>query len=82
MPAYKITASHNPAPDNGYKIYAGDGAQISRVHEPSIEAAIAAVGDPLNVPRVTVRPTTDQVRRYIDAVGQTRRAPAGRPPAG
>lgn len=64
----QITASHNPAPDNGYKIYAGDGAQISRVHEPSIEAAIAAVGDPLNVPRVTVRPTTDQVRRYIDAV--------------
>ncbi|MBE7187254.1 phospho-sugar mutase [Jatrophihabitans endophyticus] len=39
-----VTASHNPAQDNGYKVYAGDGAQIVPPADTEIEAAIHAAG--------------------------------------
>ncbi|MFV8395562.1 phospho-sugar mutase [Corynebacterium hindlerae] len=64
----QITASHNPAGYNGYKVYLSDGRQIDETAERAIEDAIRAVGNPLDIPRVMVRPTTDQLRRYIDDV--------------
>lgn len=64
----QITASHNPAGFNGYKVYFSDGRQIAGPAERAIEAAIRQIEDPLSVPRVMVRATTDQLRRYIDDV--------------
>jgi phosphomannomutase len=39
-----VTASHNPAQDNGYKVYLGDGSQIVPPADAEISAAIDAVG--------------------------------------
>ncbi|MGH9107247.1 MAG: phospho-sugar mutase, partial [Acidimicrobiales bacterium] len=41
-----VTASHNPAPDNGYKVYLGDGAQVIPPHDALIAAAAEASGVP------------------------------------
>jgi phosphomannomutase len=46
-----VTASHNPAADNGYKVYLGDGSQIVPPADVQISAAIDAVGLLADVPR-------------------------------
>jgi phosphomannomutase len=45
-----VTASHNPAADNGYKLYLGDGAQIVPPVDDEVSAAIDAVGPLAGVP--------------------------------
>jgi len=37
-----VTASHNPATDNGYKVYLSDGAQVVPPHDAAIAAAAEA----------------------------------------
>lgn len=46
-----VTASHNPAQDNGYKVYLGDGSQIVPPADADISAAIDAVGPVAEISR-------------------------------
>ena len=65
----QITASHNPAGDNGYKVYMNNGRQLTSSAAREIEALIAQqVPAAVEIPRVTVRPCADQLRRFIDEV--------------
>ncbi len=65
-----VTASHNPAQDNGYKVYLGDGSQIVPPSDAEIAAHIAAVGRVADVPRADTGWTTlndDVLEAYLDA---------------
>ena len=63
-----VTASHNPPRDNGYKVYLGDGSQITPPADEQIAAAIAAVGPLATVPRGTEWETLDDsiLDAYLD----------------
>ena len=58
-----ITASHNPAPDNGYKLYLSDGAQVIPPADAEIEARIASLGPLSRVPVATRQPADHPARR-------------------
>ena len=65
-----VTASHNPAQDNGYKVYLGDGSQIVPPADADIAAHIAQVRNVADVPRASSGWMTlndDLLEAYLDA---------------
>lgn len=79
--AVMITASHNPAGDNGYKVYDRSGSQIIPPADVEIAAAIEAVGWADEVPRSTdnieqVDVTEDYLARAVALID----TPATDPP--
>jgi len=78
-----ITASHNPAADNGYKLYLSDGAQVIPPVDAEIEGRIAALGPLADVPLadlddpLVVRHGDDVAAAYLDAVAGAPAADAG-----
>ena len=65
-----VTASHNPARDNGYKVYLGDGIQIVSPSDAEIASHIARVALVGDVPRSSSGWTTmndDLLEAYLDA---------------
>ncbi|MEY3734524.1 MAG: hypothetical protein RL347_1883, partial [Actinomycetota bacterium] len=63
-----VTASHNPAQDNGLKVYLGDGRQIVPPADGEIAALIDAVGPVSTLPRSDDHLTLgdDIVEQYIE----------------
>jgi phosphomannomutase len=62
-----VTASHNPARDNGYKVYLGDGSQITTPNDTLIAAKIDAVGALADVPLGAVADAETIEESVIDA---------------
>jgi phosphomannomutase len=80
-----ITASHNPAADNGYKLYLSDGAQVIPPADAEIEARMAGLGPLSQVPvadpgsPLVTRQGDEIARAYLDAVAGAAAGPrAGR----
>ncbi len=62
-----ITASHNAARYNGYKVYWGNGAQIIPPHDTGIAAAIAAQGPAVDLPRLPAGEAVERgLRQQLD----------------
>lgn len=65
-----VTASHNPATDNGYKVYLADGAQLVPPADAEIEARIRAVGRVADLPLADEWEVLDDgvVKQYLEAL--------------
>ena len=81
-----ITASHNPAADNGYKLYLSDGAQVIPPVDTEIEERIASLGPLADIPLarlddpLVVRHGDDVAAAYLDAVAGGPHGAAAPPP--
>jgi phosphomannomutase len=77
-----ITASHNPAADNGYKLYLSDGAQVIPPVDGQIEERIAGLGPLAQIPvaaadsPLITRHGDEVARAYLDAVVAMAAGPA------
>lgn len=70
----QITASHNPASDNGYKVYFTGGLQIVAPTDADIERAIAEAPFADEIPRAPVPfGGVSQVRGYVERAATVRR---------
>jgi phosphomannomutase len=63
-----ITASHNPAADNGYKLYLSDGAQVIPPADAEIEKRIAGLGPLSRIP--VAEAGSPLINRYGDEVAE------------
>ena len=77
-----VTASHNPAADNGYKLYLSDGAQVIPPADAEIERLMAGLGPLSQVPvagagsPLITRHGDEVARAYLDAVVAAAAGPA------
>jgi phosphoglucosamine mutase len=70
-----ISASHNPAEDNGIKFFSHDGRKLPDAIEDEIEAAL---GDPAtDAAAGEARPAGDAMERYLDHLVDAALAPLG-----
>jgi phosphomannomutase len=82
-----VTASHNPAADNGYKLYLSDGAQVIPPVDARIEERIAGLGPLAQIPvadansPLITRHGDEVARAYLDAVVAVAAGPARMPAA-
>ncbi|CAN5901828.1 phospho-sugar mutase [soil metagenome] len=79
-----VTASHNPATDNGYKVFDGTGRQIAAPTDAHIAGAMVAVGRISSVPRTgpddpdVLRHGDDVVAAYVVGAAAAGLAPGAR----
>lgn len=79
-----VTASHNPGPDNGYKVYDGEGRQVDAGQAAVIAAAMDAAPRVRDLPvggagsPLVTRHGLEVVDAYLGAIGHVVRPRAGR----
>ncbi|NMO01061.1 phospho-sugar mutase [Gordonia sp. TBRC 11910] len=75
----QITASHNPAADNGYKLYGRGGRQIVSPDDAEIEALMRDVGPTKDIGRVTVSVDARAAAVRDDYLARIAELPTGSP---